>query len=879
MVTAVTNPDKIKELDELRKQKMGKNPNAVTDEAKIAELDEIRNDQKEKSFLTGVGEAVTEFFTGTKSTEFSDMPEIGEYKGDQAGKIALALNITPNIRSQAEIIENAFPGTNIFEDKFGNPIAVLPDGQSYYLNRPGASFQDVVQTTSQILQYIPGYSTIAKKYAGNILFRSFAQAGQAGAVTAAQEAGSVALGGDFDMGRVGLTGAITLGFEGVVGPVGKAVLKMFRGNPNYYKLITETGPDGKQIKKIEITKQGEKALKAAGIDKEKMSPEFASNFFNSIAKGFDDEVAAVQAGAGEFGFELAQSQAKRNEEGIAALYEAAKGAFGPETQKKALDFLRKQEIDVGIGLKALIKKFNDGQIVEEGIEDLGQGIINTIEANFKKASDDVTSKFNLIDKDAAFNGEASNIQMLTNSVKKTIKDESKQPYNFLKAVDESTGILDKDITPAANKSFQEIKGFVNSFKKKKTAKKPPKKTLKDFETMRKKLSSYIGAAKNNTDKKTAIAIKQEFDKLYNDTLDNLLFAGKEGDEVLKDNLIDARNAFRYKEQTFNVNPIKKGNVTIKDSAGAAIQKILLDPDVTGMKAINYIYGTGTIGRRNDGAQIIKRLKTVFGVDDLTPKNAAIKSNDFAKLRSGMIEKMFNDSIRNGKFNPTAMVRNFDYIFEKNPDFAKSLFDVKEIATLKKFVGEVRKTLRPQDLVNPSNTAAGISRVFQRGARQLVGIIGFKLANIQGLLLGRSAFDNAKDVFEQRAAKKLINKEFGTPPGYLQEMNRATGNGKKLATTVGLVNEAYGQKIPKGGIDAVEFSQVKEALPEPEKKEEGFRVPDVGTLPNPFRSRVGDQSSLPVQQPQGLDQIRTAQNYGTLFPEDPLGAAIAQRRRV
>ena len=141
MVTAVTNPDKIKELDELRKQKMGKNPNAVTDEAKIAELDEIRNDQKEKSFLTGVGEAVTEFFTGTKSTEFSDMPEIGEYKGDQAGKIALALNITPNIRSQAEIIENAFPGTNIFEDKFGNPIAVLPDGQSYYLNRPKLRFK------------------------------------------------------------------------------------------------------------------------------------------------------------------------------------------------------------------------------------------------------------------------------------------------------------------------------------------------------------------------------------------------------------------------------------------------------------------------------------------------------------------------------------------------------------------------------------------------------------------------------------------------------------------------------------------------------------------------------------------------------------------
>jgi len=122
---------------------------------------------------------------------------------------------------------------------------------------------------------------------------------------------------------------------------------------------------------------------------------------------------------------------------------------------------------------------------------------------------------------------------------------------FLKAIDESTGIMDKDITPASMKSFlMKLKSFVNSFKKKKTQKKVPKKTLNDFETMRKKLSSYINAAKNNTDKKTAIAIKQEFDKLYDDTLDNLLFAGKEGDDILKTNIKAARDAFKEKERTF-----------------------------------------------------------------------------------------------------------------------------------------------------------------------------------------------------------------------------------------------------------------------------------------------------------------------------------------
>ena len=58
-------------------------------------------------------------------------------------------------------------------------------------------------------------------------------------------------------------------------------------------------------------------------------------------------------------------------------------------------------------------------------------------------------------------------------------------------------------------------------------------------------------------KKTAIAIKAEFDKLYDDTLDNLLFAGKQGDEVFKANIKNARKIFKNKEETFGVNVIKK----------------------------------------------------------------------------------------------------------------------------------------------------------------------------------------------------------------------------------------------------------------------------------------------------------------------------------
>jgi len=877
MVDVVKDKKLIERLD-----KESKKDQIVTDKDLIARLDQQSVELKEKSFLGGVGESVKEFFTGTKSTEFSDMREIGEYKGEGAGKVAIGLSVTPNIRSQAQIIQNQIPGSNIMEDKFGNPIVVMPDGESFYLNKPGASFQDFAQTTTQILSYIPGYSTIAKRYAGNILKRSIAQTAQAGAVTGAQEAVAVGLGAESDLTRVGLASGITLAFEGAIGPIGRATIKMFKGNPNYYKLITEV-VDGKEVKKLEITKAGYKALDAAGIDVDKITPKFSEDFFNNLAKGLETEVAAVSAGAGKFGFELSTSQAKRNEEGIAALYEAAKGAFGPEAQQSALAFLRKQEIEVGIGFRELLKKFNKGEVSDETLEDLGASLAGTIKTLSEKASDDVVTKFNLIDKDAVFNGSSSNIQLLLNSVKKTIKDETKQPYSFNKAIEESTGILDAKLTPASVAAYNEVKKFVNTFKKKKSSKKIPPKTLGQFEILRKKLSSYIGAAKTNTDKKTAIAIKQEFDKLYDDTLDNLLFAGKQGDEVIKKDLKNARAAYKFKKETFDVSP-KKGPVKIKDEGGIAIQKILLDPDVSGIKAINYIFGLGTVGRKQNADQLVGRLKTVFGVDGLPPRAAAMKSPDFRKLRQGMVEKMINDSIRNGKFSPSAMVRNFDFMFDKNPDFAGKLFGRAEIKLLKEFVTEVRKTLKPGDLVNTSNTAAGLTRAFSRLARQGVGIIGLKLAGINGLLFGRSAYDNAKDVFEQRAAKKLIAKEFGEPPSWLRTMNEATGTGEKLASTVATVNQVYGQEVPKGGMDPIKMTpRIKEAVenltPE-EKKEEGFRVPGVGILPNPFKPIENNQSSMAplpaTPQITGIASIKNRQDYETLFPEDTLGTAISKR---
>ena len=101
----VKDPDLIKRLESKLKAEEKSDIDVtdlkeVTDPELLGKLNALSTENEEKSFLAGVGETVTEFFTGTKKTEFPELKEIGEAKTDAAGTIALGLSITPNMQSQ-----------------------------------------------------------------------------------------------------------------------------------------------------------------------------------------------------------------------------------------------------------------------------------------------------------------------------------------------------------------------------------------------------------------------------------------------------------------------------------------------------------------------------------------------------------------------------------------------------------------------------------------------------------------------------------------------------------------------------------------------------------------------------------------------------------
>jgi len=747
---AVTNQKLIKELDELRLKNTQSNIKSsgktVEDPDLIKELNNIRMGNTWKGKIIKTSNSVADFFSGTKKTEFPDMPEIGEYSGEGAGMSALGILITPNQKSQAQIIQSQVSGSEIFKDRFNNIIVSMPDGKNFYLNKPGASQQDVLQTTAQILAYIPGYSWGAKK-AGKSIFKKAMLTGVAGGTTSlAQDIATMPLGNEeIDVTRAALSSAVPIVFEGVVSPIVGAMYKKLMGNPSFTETILKL-ENGKQVKKLILNDKGKKAAEAAGIDVTKVNQKFIKEFTEKLSQGESPAIAGSQAGAGKFEFNLSRAQASGDEEGIALLFESAKGSYGKESQSQAQSFLKQQGIDIENSASNIIKRFDKGEFNIETIEDAGQNIIQGLEKRFTTASNNVETAYNFIDKDGIFQAANSNIDELTASV--------------IKGINSKTGIIDKELTPATVKAQKIIKEFVSKYK----PKKPPKvgekvkkikpATFNEFIIMKRKLNSVYKAGANNTDRAGVNAVIKEWTKFVDDNVDNILFSGEKGGV---DALKKANQLASEKFKLYDINDIKVNGLKINDKAGKVVMKILNDPDITANRAIDHIFGGANLGRSDVSMSIIRRLKTIFGVEGKELQKQAAKNKDFQSLRTGAWEKLIRDAKKNDQFSSKAFYNNWKTLKQKNKDLLDELFETDEIKLIDEFVNEVKKTFKG-DLVNASNTASAMSRIFQTMGRGIVGIIGFKSASIQGLLLARTGYDRARDIVSQKAAGKLLDKE-------------------------------------------------------------------------------------------------------------------------
>ena len=789
----------------------------------------LDQEEKQESIFSKVGD----IFSGTKSTEYIQMPEIGSYKGEgfENLKIAGALMLTPDMEAQADIILKSVPGSSVREDKYQNPIIAMPDGKSFYLNKPGASFQDVLQTTSQMLQYIPGYNMVAKKLAKSYFKRVLAQGAVGGGTSVAQDLAAGAAGSETGISgtRAAINTLVPTVFEGVAVPIGKFagnILKRMAKKKEYLTL--------RQDGTYALTDAGKKAAKDAGVDVDKLDGAVLDDFYQKLTAGIEGETAALLNQGGEFGIDMAASQTGKASDKIslANLYEAAKGNFGNASAKTAGEFLEKQNVQIQTSFKNIMDKFNKGQIDITDIESIGGNLLDSLRKQFKKASDNVDNMYNVVNKKSEFLGSGSNIQLLANSARKGVID--------------AVGSIDKNIMPKTVAALKSLDDFGKEIDQAASGKVSPI-VFDRFEKKRRFISDLISTATRSGEKtevRALISIKKEFDKFLDDSIDNVLFSGdKAGLEALK----KAQKAFIDNQRNFGKNPIIKNGAVVKDKAGQVLGQILNDPAITPIEVINYALGSKVVGAGGVPIRMIQRLKKIMNISKID--DAAFENADFVGLRTATLQRIFENSINTTtrKFSPEVLVRQFNEVFKNNKAFMAELFTKQEIAQLRKFVGVVKNTLAPRDLVNLSNTSSTLMRAMQSGTRGFLGAAMINMGfGINGLLAVRNAFDRSLDIIGQNQAKNLVQKQL-------------TGGARKITEGIGR-SPAPLATVPSGvsGVAGTPISKVSVA--------QGALNQGIGQS----NSKLG----APPIKPYELDRNM----FGSLFPGDTLGAAISEKKR-
>lgn len=101
-----------------------------------------------------------EFITGAEreTAATRELPEIGRIGTGDIKKdfqVAAGLLAAVEPKDQMDVIKSVVPEATFEEDEKGNVIVDLGEGKRAILNKPGLSEQDLLQTTAQVLSFIP----------------------------------------------------------------------------------------------------------------------------------------------------------------------------------------------------------------------------------------------------------------------------------------------------------------------------------------------------------------------------------------------------------------------------------------------------------------------------------------------------------------------------------------------------------------------------------------------------------------------------------------------------------------------------------------------------------------------------------------------------
>jgi len=608
------------------------------------------------------------------TVEFPNVPEITQMGNDFPGFFATLLPntmaaLTADDFGKLEVFEDAFRDDKRwggkFQDKFGNPMMVW-NNRPYYVNKPGFTGTDVNTFLGEMLKYMPAtkYASGAKSLLGTVARGGIAYTGTETASKIGEnivtpktvEARDDTLG---EIGTdIGVTSAIGVGADVVLPPLVK-------------KGADILSPIAKPV--VESIREGAEKITEGASAKVKAVKDLTVNRLPR----FEPEVIT------ESKYPLTQGQRT-------AL--PPEGVTPRQTDQLGQEDVLRQSASDDLGTD-IIRGFDDRQLNEirsdalQLQEEFGAGTVGSggVYSNIPLAA-------------------SEEIQTVVGREADRLKKESQEAYEAVKDAPVQPMMSPSGVNQVANEVLAEYRKVfsagqldsgplmkeVNFLRKLIKMSENPKFTdvsLKNIHGYQKRLGTAIKQAPIGSAERLAL---EQMKRVTDDAVYNGIERGFiTGDQAVLDQLQNATGL--YKDY---MGLIGKGvGKSAQEKAANRILSQITDQDYTPVQVTNLLFGHNKFSPNQAVPLALSKLRNILPEAQFLEVQALMKDAVLTKAFSG----------KGGEVTRTAIVNNFNDVFNKQGAVIKELFSPDEIARIKQFRQDVMPTLWAEIKLNPSGS--------------------------------------------------------------------------------------------------------------------------------------------------------------------------------
>ena len=668
-------------LDEMPKGFRG---TATSTPSKAAEESEQLQHQADPSIMEIVSNMPGTLYdaaTGDATPiEFPFLPELTDMGQDSPGFIeGLVVNaqiiFSRDDLGKAEVIHRTFEGDSRYggryADKYGHPIIVWNE-VPYYVNKPGLSEQDFGTFFGEVLRYTPAskFASKGKTVVGTVS-RGLPAYATTEAATIAQEnllTPEATKAKNRSFAEVGSD----IGTSAAIGSTTDVVLPVItRGASTVLSPVVKAA--GKATEKVAETVLPRFNMDAWRGQRAQLSPDEVQTSVYPLTEG-------QRTTKPPMGVTLRQSEQIGQEERLRRMASSA-----PGTQ--------------------MIRGFDEAQL------DAIRRDALALQEEFSQVPSGVVGPYSNIPSYAA-----ESAQEVTERAAGRLKEESSTLYDAVQQVETppvmtAEGVQEVaqellDVVPSLGISPSQIVSGplmreITQLRRLKNLAKNPKfkdQPLKNIHGYQKRLRTAIGQAeKGSPDELALIRMKQ--------VLDESLYGGIErgiisGDQEVIDQLRQATEVYRdYMVATGR----GVGRTPQERTANTVLHK-LSDHDYTPPQVANLLFGHGLFSPNQSMGLVIDRLKTALDPAEF---------EEFVNLlKAGIMTKAFAGK---GELSRTAIVKNYNGVFNEQRDIINRVFSPDEIKQIDAFRTNVLPTLWAEHNSNPSGTSWSMLSAALRGS--------------------------------------------------------------------------------------------------------------------------------------------------------------------